>query len=72
MDGGAVHAVQQALPVVAGVSGAVDGLSVLGTVELSPGEHTFQLRLSGPRDEPDTCYALWFDAIGVRLAAAAK
>ena len=46
----------------------VDPDSVLGTMALSQGEHTFRLTLRGRRDEPDHHYALWFDAIGLRPA----
>ncbi|HEY3418488.1 MAG TPA: hypothetical protein VGM23_16555 [Armatimonadota bacterium] len=46
-------------------SGAPEGLSVLGTVELTKGPHTFRLRLTDRRSQPDQHYALWFDAIAL-------
>jgi hypothetical protein len=53
-------------PVRQGVAGAPEGLSSLGVVELTAGEHTFRLRLTAPRKQPDSNYALWFDAIALQ------
>ena len=63
---------KDALPVISGIGGAPEGLSVLGTMALSQGEHTFRLTLTGRRDKPDKRFALWFDAIGLRPAGAVK
>lgn len=43
-----------------------DDLQTLGTVELKEGAHTFKLRLTGRREEPDTQYAFWIDLIVMR------
>jgi hypothetical protein len=56
----------------AGFLGSLDGVSLLGSVELDPGSHTFQLRLTGRREMPDTHYALWFDAILLRPVASTE
>jgi len=66
IDGGQQREAKDALPVISGIAGSPEGLSVLGTATLSQGEHTFRLTLSGRRDQPDRYYALWFDAIGLR------
>ena len=66
IDDGAERAVDDAVPVLAPRPGAPEGLSVLGTVDLKAGEHTFRLRLAGRRKEYDNHYALWFDAIALR------
>lgn len=66
INDGKEHEAKDALPVITGIGGAAEGLSVLGTMALPQGEHTFRLTLSGRRDEPDKHYALWFDAIGLR------
>jgi len=66
IDGGEEHQVDRPVPVIHDIPGAPEGLSVLGAVELKRGEHTFRLRLTGRRDEPDKRYALWFDAIALR------
>ncbi len=50
--------------VTGGVPGAPEGLSELGTVRLSAGEHVFHLRLTAPR-ATDKRWALWFDAIAL-------
>jgi len=68
VDDGPEHAADGALPVTDGVAGAPEGLGLLGALELAEGEHTFRLKLTGRRDEPDRNYALWFDAIGLRPA----
>lgn len=65
-DGGAEHLADQAQPTVPDVTGAPGGVNVLGEVDLTAGEHTFRLRLTGRRDQPDQHYALWFDAIALR------
>ncbi|HYF50157.1 MAG TPA: hypothetical protein VEJ63_12180 [Planctomycetota bacterium] len=41
-------------------------LQSLGTVELKEGAHTFKLRLTDRREEPDTQYAFWIDAVVLR------
>ena len=38
----------------------------LGAVALMRGRHSFRLRLTGRRDQPDQNYALWFDAVALR------
>ncbi|MBU4211684.1 MAG: hypothetical protein KKD33_03770, partial [Verrucomicrobia bacterium] len=68
IDDGEEREAKGVLPVISGIAGAPEGLSVLGTEALSQGEHTFRLTLSGRRDEPDKYYALWFDVIGLRPA----
>ena len=68
IDDGEEHEAKDALPVISGIAGSPEGLSVLGTAALSQGEHRFRLTLSGRRDEPDKNHALWFDAIGLRPA----
>ena len=74
LDGGADHKADDALPDPSpapgarhDVASAPEGLSVLGTAALSQGEHVFRLKLTGRRNEPDRNYALWFDAIALRL-----
>ncbi len=44
---------------------------VVAGVDVSP-EHLddFRLRLTGRRDQPDDYYALWFDALALRLVDA--
>ncbi len=66
IDGGGEREANGTLAILSGITGAPEGLSVLGTMPLSQGEHTFRLTLRGRRDEPDKNYALWFDAIGLR------
>ena len=66
IDGGKAHRVEGPVRVIADVPGAAEGLSVLGTVRLTKGEHVFRLKLTARRDEPDTHYALWFDALVLR------
>jgi hypothetical protein len=66
VDGGDAHVAADALPVAGDVPGAPEGLSTLGTVDLAAGEHTFRLKLTGRRDQPDKHYALWFDALALR------
>jgi hypothetical protein len=53
-------------PVRQGIAGAPEGLSSLGVVEMTAGGHTFRLRLTAPRKQPDNNYALWFDAIALQ------
>ena len=72
IDDGQQREAKDVLPVISGVAGSPEGLSVLGTAALSQGEHTFRLTLSGRRDQPDKYYALWFDAIGLRSAGERK
>ena len=69
VDDGAEHIVDTPLPVVRQVAGAPQGISVLGTLELNGGEHTFRLRLLRRRDAPDNRWSLWFDAIALRQKA---
>jgi hypothetical protein len=71
-DGGEEHVAQDALPVTTDIPGAPEGLSTLGVVTLTAGEHTFRLKLTGRRDEPDRHYALWFDAVALRKVAEDK
>ncbi len=66
IDGGPEHVADGALPAVAEASGLPESPSILGQVDLTRGKHTFRLKLTGPRDEPDQNYALWFDAIVLR------
>lgn len=66
---GQQHVADKALPVATDIAGAPEGISLLGEVELTAGEHVFRLRLTAPRDTPDRHYALWFDAIALRPAA---
>ena len=47
------------------IEGAPEGLSELGTVHLTKGEHTFRLRLTAPREMHDNYWALWIDAIAL-------
>lgn len=65
-DGGQEYAADGALPVATDLPGSPEGISTLGRVRLAAGEHSFRLRLTGPRDTPDHHYALWFDAIALR------
>lgn len=66
IDGGpesqAEHA-QSGKPSPQPIPGAPEGLNVLGTLELAKGAHTFRLRLTARREQPDQYYALWFNAI---------
>lgn len=66
VDNGDKHVVDDALAVVEGVTGAPEGLAVLGVVELTAGEHTFRLVVDGRCEKPDQKYAFCFDAIGLR------
>jgi hypothetical protein len=66
LDGKDEHVAAEALPVAGDVPGAPEGLSTLGTLDLAAGEHTFRLKLTGRRDQPDKHYALWFDALALR------
>jgi hypothetical protein len=50
-----------------GFAGAPEGLSHLGDVRLTAGAHTFRLRLTARRQMYDDRYAVWFDALGLRL-----
>ncbi len=68
MDGGEEHLAADAVPVTEEVAGAPEGVSTLGRLDLAAGEHTFRLRLTGRRDQPDRYYALWFDALALRPA----
>ena len=67
IDGGPEHTVDHAPPITTGVTGAPEGLATLGQVELKAGAHTFRLQLTARRDQPDHYYALWFDALALRL-----
>jgi hypothetical protein len=60
--------VDGATTVIPDVPGAPEGLSVLGNADLTAGEHSFRLKLTGRRDTPDKNYALWFDALVLRQA----
>jgi hypothetical protein len=66
IDGGPEHVADDALPPVAEATGMPESPSILGQVDLTRGKHTFRLKLTGPRDQPDHNYALWFDAIVLR------
>jgi hypothetical protein len=68
IDGGREHPVSTAIPSMTDIEFG-DGVSTLGTVDLKQGEHIFRLLLAGRRDIPDKYYALWFDAIVLRLKA---
>ncbi|MGD1000646.1 MAG: hypothetical protein ABSA67_08095 [Candidatus Brocadiia bacterium] len=67
IDGGAEHAVEKAPPAVTSITGATEGLATLDKVELKAGAHTFRLKLTARRDQPDHNYALWFHALALRL-----
>jgi len=67
VDGGEEHRVEDPVRDLVAVPGDLSGLSGLGTVELAPGKHVFRLCLLDRRDKPDTRYALWFDALVLRL-----
>jgi len=65
-DGGAATRVDKSVKTeFGGVAGAPEGLAELGKVHLKPGEHVFRLRLTAPRSQPDSHWALWFDAIAL-------
>ena len=66
-DDGIKYKADHALPVIT-CSGAPEGLSTLGRVKLTAGQHTFHLRLIAPRTMYDSNYALWFDAIALMRA----
>jgi hypothetical protein len=66
VDDGAEHIVDTPLQVIKNVAGAPQGISVLDTVDLNAGEHTFRLRLLSRRNVPDNRWSLWFDAIALR------
>ena len=66
IDAGEQETVDAPVPVLDGIPGAPEGLSVLGTVALQAGAHTFRLKQTGRRKQYDTHYALWFDAIALR------
>ena len=66
IDGGPEHVADDALPAVTEAAGLPESPSILGQVDLTRGKHTFRLRLTAPRDQPDHDYALWFDAIVLR------
>jgi hypothetical protein len=72
IDNGEEREVKDAMPLISGIAGSPEGLSVLGTATRTQGEHRFRLTLSGRRDDPDKYYALWFDAIGLRPALEQK
>jgi len=69
IDGGTETKTDDAVTVLPNVSAAPEGVSVLGVQELTAGEHTFKLKLTGRRDQPDKNYALWFDALALRPKA---
>ena len=66
LDGGPERAATGDVRVIKDVPAAPEGLSVLGEADLKAGEHTFRLRLTARRAQPDTHYALWFDALALR------
>jgi len=66
-DDGIEYKADRALPVIT-CSGAPEGLSTLGRVKLTAGQHIFHLRLTAPRTMYDNNYALWFDAIALMRA----
>jgi hypothetical protein len=66
LDGGPEHQATGAKPVPGDVPGAPEGISLLDTVDLAAGEHTFRLKLTARRAQPDTHYALWVDALVLR------
>jgi len=63
-DDGVKYKADHGLPVIT-CSGAPEGLSNLGRVKLTAGQHVFHLRLTAPREQYDRNYALWFDAIAL-------
>jgi len=67
IDDGQAHTVDASMPPPTGDLGAIGGLNDLGDIHLDKGKHRFRLTLTGRRDEPDQRYALWFDAILLRL-----
>ena len=66
LDGGEEHSAESATPFTEVTPGLPDAPSLLGTVPMKQGEHTFRLRLTAPREAPDKYYAMWFDAILLR------
>ena len=68
IDGGEEHSADTATPFTEVTPGLPDAPSLLGTVPLKQGEHTFRLRLTAPREAPDKNWALWLDAILLRPA----
>jgi hypothetical protein len=66
-DSGEEYKADNALPVIQS-NGAPEGLSTLGRVKLTAGQHIFHLRLLAPRTMYDNNYALWFDAIALMRA----
>jgi len=68
IDGGPEHRGADAEPVPADIPGAPEGASILGALELTAGDHTFRLKLTSRRAQPDTHYALWIDALALRRA----
>ena len=66
VDQGAEHVLDDATPMAVDIAGTPEGVSILGDVQLEAGTHIFRLRLTGRRDESDTHYALWFDALALR------
>jgi hypothetical protein len=61
VDDATAQRVADGLPTVAGLK-VERGLSLLGTVELTAGEHVFELRLLDRRRK-DNAYSLWFDGL---------
>ncbi len=64
--GGNEYEVSDAVPILKDIPGAPEGVSVLGTVPLSAGDHKFRLKLTSRREKYDSHYALWFDAVALR------
>ncbi len=66
LDGGEEHAADDARPTLPGYAGLGEPPSVLGEADLTPGKHTFRLKLTARRDTPDQRWALWVDGIVLR------
>ena len=66
MDDGEEHVADAALPPVEGYAALGESPSLFGEVDLTEGRHTFRLKLTARRDQPDQHWALWVDAIVAR------
>jgi hypothetical protein len=66
LDNGPAHRVDKPIIPITGIQNIGEGLYPLGTADLEPGKHSFRLKLADRR-ETDKYYALWFDAIVLRL-----
>jgi hypothetical protein len=72
VDDGPEQALPEKIQVLPDIPGAPEGLSVLGSIRLAAGKHPFRLRLTARRQVPDQRWALWFDALGLRLRSEGK